>query len=151
MKHWIVKSEEDVYSIDDLKRDKVTHWDGVRNYQARNYLREMAKGDTVLYYHSNCETPGVVGVARVAKTAYPDPSQYDKKSEYFDQKATLDAPRWFCPDLQYVHKFKSVVALEDLKSVPALKEFQLIKRGNRLSVMPVAAAHFRLIEKMAEN
>lgn len=149
MSYWIVKSEQDVYSIDDLKRDKVTYWDGVRNYQARNYLREMNKGDLVFIYHSNCERPGIVGVARAAKTAYPDPSQYDKKSEFYDAKATAEAPRWFCPELQYVKKFKVAVSLEDLKKVPALKDFQLIKRGNRLSVMPVSASHFQLIERMA--
>lgn len=151
MSSWLVKSEEDVYSIDDLKRDKKTHWHGVRNYQARNYLKAMKRGDTVLFYHSNCETPGVVGVATVDKVAYPDPSQFDKKSEYYDSKSPAAEPRWFCPDIAYKKKFQQTVSLEELKTVSGIGDFQLLKRGNRLSVLPVTDTQLRVIERLGNG
>lgn len=151
MSAWLVKSEPDVYSIDQLKRDRKTHWHGVRNYQARNFLKAMEKGDQVLFYHSNCERPGIVGIAEVIKTAYPDPSQFDRSSEYYDKAATEDAPRWFCPDLAFCEKFPGTVTLEQLKEIRSLADFQLIKRGNRLSVLPVTASQFKTINTLARE
>lgn len=151
MSGWLVKCEPEVYSIDHLRRDKKTHWHGVRNYQARNFLKEMKKGDSVFYYHSNCDQPGIVGVASVVREAYPDPSQFDRKGEFFDESATEDAPRWFCPDLKFEEKFAAPVTLERLKGIKALAEFQLLKRGNRLSVLPVTDVQFKTIEKIARN
>ena len=151
MSCWLVKSEEDVYSIDNLKRDKKTHWNGVRNYQARNYLKAMKRGDAVLFYHSNCDEPGIVGLASVDKVAYPDPSQFDKKSEYYDGKSPVDAPRWFCPDVKFEKKFQHAVSLEVLKTVSGLGDFQLLQRGNRLSVMPVSDAQRRIIERLGSG
>ncbi len=151
MAYWLVKSEPSVYSIADLKRDRVTHWHGVRNYQARNFLREMAPGDDVLFYHSNEEPVGVAGLGRVKKKAYPDPSQYDKRSEYFDARATVEAPRWFCPDIEYVSVFDAVVQLDQLRAERALAKMVLLKRGTRLSVQPVTAIEFNTIVRLAER
>lgn len=151
MAYWLVKSEPSVYSIADFKRDKVTHWHGVRNYQARNFLREMTPGDEVLFYHSNDEPSGVAGLGRVKKKAYPDPSQFDSRSEYFDPRAELDAPRWFCPDIEYVSAFHSVVPLELLRTEQALAKMVLLKRGTRLSVQPVTATEFKTIVRLAER
>jgi predicted RNA-binding protein with PUA-like domain len=151
MRYWLVKSEEDVYSIHDLKRDKETHWHGVRNYQARNFLKDMKKGDRVAYYHSNCELPGVVGTAKVSREAYPDPSQFDSASEYFDKASTPAEPRWYCPNLKFEEAFKVTVSLEQLKAVAVFRDSQLIKKGNRLSVMPLSGAQFMAIEKLANQ
>jgi predicted RNA-binding protein with PUA-like domain len=145
MSYWLVKSEEDVYSIQHLRKDRKTHWHGVRNYQARNYLKQMKKGDLVLYYHSNCEKPGVVGVAKVVKEAYPDPSQFEKSSEYFDPKASIKEPRWFCPDLAYDSHFSQVIELNELRAVKALAQMPLLRKGNRLSVLPVSEREYSLI------
>ena len=150
MNYWLAKSEPSVYSIDDLKKDKITYWDGVRNYQARNFLKEMEKGDVVLFYHSNADPTGVAGVAKINKTAYPDPTQFNKRSKYFDEKATKEKPRWFCPDLKFVKKFKNVISLQDLKEVKALEKMTLLKRGNRLSVMPVTKKEYEVITKLAD-
>jgi len=138
MKFWICKSEPDVYSIDHLKKDKKTLWTAVRNYQARNFLLEMNVGDEVFIYHSNVEVPGIVGIAKVTKKAAPDPEQFDSKSEYFDPKATKEKPRWFSPELTFKEKFKSVISLDDLRSIKELSTLQILKRGNRLSVTPVS-------------
>jgi predicted RNA-binding protein with PUA-like domain len=148
MKRWLVKTEPDVYSIDDLKRDKKTWWTGVRNYQARNFLQAMEIGDLVLVYHSNAEPPGVVGVARVIATAQPDQTQFDKKGEYFDEKASQERPRWFCPQVAFDRKFKKQVALDELRESTELTGLLLLQRGSRLSVTPVADGHFNHIVKM---
>lgn len=148
MKRWLVKTEPDVYSIDDLKRDKKTWWTGVRNYQARNFLQAMEIGDLVLVYHSNAEPPGVVGVARVIATAQPDQTQFDKKGEYFDEKASQERPRWFCPQVAFDRKFKKQVALDELRESTELTGLLLLQRGSRLSVIPVADGHFNHIVKM---
>lgn len=148
---WLVKSEPDVYSIDDLKRDRKTAWHGVRNYQARNFLRNMVKGDKVFFYHSSCQVPGIAGTATVSREAYPDPSQFDRKNDFYDGAATEEAPRWFCPDIQFEGKFANPITLEQLKGVQALADLQLLKRGNRLSVLPLADREFKLIEKMARS
>lgn len=150
MAYWLVKSEPSVYSIADFARDRVTHWHGVRNYQARNFLRAMEPGDEVLFYHSNEEPVGVAGIGRVKKKAYPDPSQFERSSEYFDPRARPDAPRWFCPDIEYVASFAAVVPLDLLRREKSLGEMVLLQRGTRLSVQPVTAAQFKTIARLAD-
>jgi predicted RNA-binding protein with PUA-like domain len=146
MKHWLMKSEPDTFSIDDLKRKKREAWDGVRNYQARNFMRdEMRPGDPVFFYHSNCAEPGIAGVAEVASDAYPDPSQFDPKSKYFDPGASRDNPRWMLVDVKFVRKLKRVITLDELKNHAAIADMRLLRKGNRLSVMPVEAPEWRYI------
>ena len=146
--YWLVKSEPDVFSIDDLAKRKSTFWDGVRNYQARNLLRdEMKPGDSVLFYHSNAKPPGVAGVAEVVKAARPDPTQFDKTSAYFDEGATPASPRWYGVDIKFRSKFKQLVSLPAVKSDPALANMILIKRG-RLSVQPVTEAEYHTIVRL---
>ena len=149
MAFWLTKTEPSVYSIDDLRKDKVTAWDEVRNYQARNNLRQMEKGDQVFIYHSNAEPPGIVGIAKVVKEAYPDASQFDKRSKYYDEKATKDNPRWFSPDLRFVKKFREILPLQDLKGEKKLAKMILLQRGSRLSVQPVSKIEFEHILKLA--
>lgn len=147
---WLVKTEPDVYSIDDFARDKCTFWDGVRNYQARNFLRDDFKvGDEVLVYHSNCEPTGVVGLAQVAKVGLPDLSQFDKSSEYYDAKATQTQPTWFAPQLRFVRRFAAPVTLEQLRATPKLVKLAILRRGNRLSVTPVSSAELQIILGLA--
>lgn len=148
--YWLVKSEASVYSIDDLQSDRVTIWDGVRNYQARNYLRSMRIGDEVLFYHSNSEPNAVVGLAVVKKVAFADPTQFDSTSEFFEPKASPQEPRWFCPELKFVKKFKRAITLEHLKGRSELKAMALLQPGSRLSVQPVTEKEFKLILKLAE-
>ena len=149
--HWLMKSEEDVYSIDDLERDGTTYWDGIRNYEARNIMRDrMKSGDLVLYYHSNARPPGVVGVARVVKEAYPDPTQFDPKSPYHDEKATKDEPRWWLVDVEFVEKFPRMVSLSEIKELPDLQEMVLVKRA-RLSVQPVEEREFEIVRKLGQE
>ena len=145
MNHWLLKSEPDEFSIDDLAKRKSEPWSVVRNYQARNYLREMRKGDGVLFYHSSCAEPGVVGIAAVATAAYPDPTQFDPRSNYFDAKATRVAPRWSLVDVKFKRKLKRVVALNELKNCKELQGLALIRPGNRLSVLPVTTAQWDFI------
>ncbi len=146
MNHWLMKSEPDAFSIDDLKRNKQEPWDGVRNYQARNFMRDgMRPGDKVFFYHSNCNPPGIVGIAEVATDAYPDPSQFDPKSKYFDSGSSRDKPRWMLIDVKFVKKLKRTITLDELKADDALAEMPLVRKGNRLSVMPVDAAHWKHI------
>jgi predicted RNA-binding protein with PUA-like domain len=144
-------SEPDAFSIDDLERDGREPWSGVRNYQARNYMmKDMRVGDGVLFYHSNTAEPGVVGLAEVVSVAYPDPTQFKKKSPYFDPKSTLAEPRWFLVDVGFVRKFDHVVTLAQLKAdADELGDFELLKRGTRLSVLPVNAAQWRHILSLA--
>jgi len=143
--HWLMKSEPDVFSIDDLKRVKVEPWNGVRNYQARNFIREMRKGDGVMVYHSSCAVPGVAGLAAVASAPYPDPTQFDPKSEYFDAGSDRGDPRWTLVDVRYQRKLKRVITLDEIKALPRLGDFALTRRGNRLSVLPVTAAQWQMI------
>ncbi|MGN6120663.1 MAG: EVE domain-containing protein [Rhodanobacter sp.] len=146
MNHWLMKSEPDAFSIDDLKRKKREPWDGVRNYQARNFMRDgMRPGDKVFFYHSNCAVPGIVGIVEVATDAYPDPSQFDPKSKYFDAGSSRDNPRWMLVDVKFVKKLKRTISLDELKGDPALEGMALLRKGNRLSVMPVEAAHWEYI------
>jgi predicted RNA-binding protein with PUA-like domain len=141
-----MKSEPDAFSIDDLKRKKREAWDGVRNYQARNFMRDgMRPGDQVFFYHSNCAVPGIAGIAEVATDAYPDPSQFDPKSKYFDPGSSRDNPRWMLVDVKFVKKLKRTISLDEMKSDPALDGMALLRKGNRLSVMPVEATHWRHI------
>lgn len=147
----MMKSEEDEYSIDDLARDGSTPWTGVRNYEARNLMRdEMKPGDLILYYHSNARPSGVAGIARVASQAYPDPLQFDPESSYHDKKATEEEPRWFLVDVEFVEKFDRVVALAEVKDHPDLQEMTLVRRM-RLSVQPVEEEEFRIIREMASS
>lgn len=147
-----MKSEPDVFSFEDLKNrpGRASLWDGVRNYQARNLMRDqMKKGDLVLFYHSSCAEPGVQGLAEiVSEEALPDPTQFDEASEYFDPKATKDAPRWFCVKVRYREPFRQAVTLAAIKEEPALEDMLVRKRGQRLSVQPVEPAHFRQICEM---
>ncbi len=130
--YWLMKSEPDAFSIDDLKRKGQEAWDGVRNYQARNFMRDgMRPGDKVFFYHSNCAEPGIVGVAEVATDAYPDPSQFDPKSNYFDAASSRDNPRWMLVDVKFVKKLKRTIPLKELQSEPALAEMALVRKGNR--------------------
>ena len=145
-----MKSESDVYSIDDLERDGHTPWEGVRNYQARNFMRDdMGVGDLVLYYHSNASPPGVAGVAKVARAAYPDPTQFDPNSDYFDARATPEDARWVLVDVAFVERFAEVVSLEILKATATLRDMLVVQRGQRLSIQPVSARHFGLVLRMA--
>lgn len=146
MNYWLMKSEPEAFSIDDLKRKKLEPWDGVRNYQARNFMRDgMRPGDKVFFYHSNCAVPGIVGIAEVATDAYPDPTQFDPKSKYFDAASSRDNPRWMLVDVKFVKKLKRTISLDELKDHRALAGMLLLRKGNRLSVMPVEAAHWKYI------
>ena len=145
-RHWLMKSEPEAFSIDDLKRKRIEAWDGVRNYQARNFMRDgMQPGDKVFFYHSNCAEPGIAGIAEVASEAYPDPSQFDSKSRYFDPKSLREEPRWMLVDVKFVKKLKRTITLDELKGQAALEDMQLLRKGNRLSVMPVGASEWRYI------
>ncbi len=145
--YWLMKSEPHVYSIDDLKRDKTTYWEGVRNYQARNHMMAMKKGDEVLYYHSQQTPPGVVGVARVIEEAYPDFTQFDEKDKYYDPKSSAEKPRWWMVDIEFVKKLESEVSLLGIKAVKALSDMVLVN-NSRLSVQPVGKKEFDMILKM---
>jgi predicted RNA-binding protein with PUA-like domain len=148
MRYWLMKSEPDEFSIDDLARapKKSTAWFGVRNYLARNYMRDQMKlGDRVLFYHSSCEVPGIAGIAEVSKLAYPDETQFDRKSKYFDPKATRENPRWVHVDVKLVMKTR-LVPLSELRTYPELAKMQLLQRGNRLSITPVDPAEWKFIE-----
>ncbi len=147
---WLVKSEPDCYSFDQLVADGRTAWEGVRNYQARNYMRDdMRVGDVVLYYHSSTAVPAVVGLAKVASEAYPDATQFDPANEYYDPKATAAAPRWYLVDLEPVRPLARPVTLAELRADPRLARMQLLARGNRLSVMPVDPEHVKRVEELA--
>ena len=148
--HWLMKSEPHVYSYDDLVKDGSTHWDGVRNYQARNFMRDkMRIGDMILYYHSNTKPPHVAGISRICKESYPDITQFDEKSKYYDPKATEEVPRWFLVDMEPVSKFDEMVTLDQLKDNSALEGMLVIKRGQRLSIQPVEKKHFDEVCQMA--
>jgi predicted RNA-binding protein with PUA-like domain len=147
--HWLMKSEPDTFSIDDLAKKEVAGWDGVRNYQARNFMKAMKLGDKVLFYHSNALPPGVAGVAEVAKLAYPDPTQFDPKAYHYDPKSVPEAPIWFQVDLRFVKKLPRFLSLDELRGVPALAGMPLFNRS-RLSVQPVTAAQWKTIVSLAK-
>ena len=150
MSHWLIKSEPDVFSIDDLARVGREPWTGVRNYQARNFMwRDMRPGDLALFYHSNAKPPGIAGIARVAGTPYPDPTQFDPAGEYHDPKATPENPRWWLVDFEHVATFGRLLTLDELKADAILSAMQVCQRGTRLSITPVAPAHFKRVCSLA--
>jgi predicted RNA-binding protein with PUA-like domain len=146
MRYWLMKSEPDEFSIDDLARRKREPWSGVRNYQARNFMRDrMAPGDPVLFYHSSCAAPGIYGLARVASAAYPDPTQFDRGSDYYDAASRRDEPRWLLVDVAYERTLRAPITLEALKREPKLAGMLILERGNRLSITPVERRHYEHI------
>ena len=153
MKYWLMKSEPDCFSIDDLKArpEQTEPWDGVRNYQVRNMFRDQfQKGDLAFFYHSSCAVPGIVGIMSVVSTAYPDPTQFDPKADHYDAKSKPEEPRWLLVDVKFVEKWKQPLSLPDLKQHAdgKLKDFRLLARGNRLSIMPVEAKHWRAVQAL---
>ncbi|MCB1069980.1 MAG: EVE domain-containing protein [Verrucomicrobia bacterium] len=152
MNYWLMKTEPDVYSIEDLRRDGSTGWEGVRNYQARNFMRdEMATGDLVLVYHSNAKPPGVAGVGRIVREAHPDLSAQDPDSPYFDAKASPDNPRWLQVEVGYVETFDRMVSLDRLRSDQALSGMMVLRKGCRLSIQPVARRDFERVVKIGRG
>lgn len=147
--YWLMKSEPSVYSIDDLSRDKTTHWNGVRNFKARNYMRSMAVGDGVFFYHSNADPKAIVGIARVAREAYPDFTQFDRKNEYYEPKATKEKPYWYMVDVEFVRKLDEPLSLERLREVREIAGMALLKKGQRLSVQPVTEDEWKTVCKLA--
>jgi predicted RNA-binding protein with PUA-like domain len=149
--YWLMKSEPDAFSIDDLKRQKTTGWDGVRNYQARNMMRDdFSVGDKVLFYHSNCTIPGIVGIAEVVKKGYPDDTAFDPRSKYFDPKSPPEHPRWYRVDVKFIRKFGSILSLSELKQTPALSNMWVLRKGSRLSITPVSAEEWKIILSIAK-
>jgi len=154
MKYWLMKSEPEAFSIDDLiaQPKKTDHWDGVRNYQVRNMMRdEMKKGDLAFFYHSNANPPGIVGVMEVVKEGYPDHTAFDPEDHHYDPKSDPDNPRWYMVDVKFKKKFKKMITLPQLREHPGLTGFKLIQKGNRLSIVPVTKAQWELITDMAES
>ena len=148
--YWLMKSEPDVFSILDLKRDKTSLWDGVRNYQARNFMmNDMKVGDEVLFYHSNAKPPGIAGLATISKKATPDPTAQDPKSKYFDPKASEEKPIWFCVEVKYKKAFPRLLPLDEMKSMKALKDMMVLKKGMRLSIQPVSEKDFKYVVQWA--
>jgi predicted RNA-binding protein with PUA-like domain len=145
-RYWLMKSEPEAFSIDDLKAKKRSLWDGVRNYQARNFMmNDMKIGDQVLFYHSNATPPGIAGLAEISKEAVPDPTAQDPKSKYFDPKAAPEKPIWFCVEVKFKKKFKRLIPLEELRAEKPLKEMLLLKKGQRLSIQPVTEKEYQYI------
>ena len=146
MTYWLMKSEPNEYSIGDLERDRMEPWDGIRNYQARNMIRDdMQIGDLALFYHSSCKVPAVVGVMKIASQAYPDPTQFDPDNNHFDAKSPEDNPRWLLVDVAFERKLDRPITLRELKEHPGLSDFRLTQRGNRLSIFPVSEEHWELV------
>lgn len=151
MRHWLMKSEPEAFSIDDLEKrpGQTEPWDGVRNYQARNMMRdEMKIGDLIFFYHSNCQEPGIVGIAAVVREAYPDFTAFDPDHKHFDPKSKVDAPSWFMVDVGFIRKLKRTISLQELKQHLELADLALVRRGNRLSVMPVTAQQWDFILRL---
>jgi predicted RNA-binding protein with PUA-like domain len=146
MNHWLMKSEPDTFSIDDLERVGAECWNGVRNYQARNMIRdEIHTGDLAFFYHSSCQVPALVGIMEIIRNAYPDPTAFDALSPYYDPKSTVANPRWYMVDVRFVRKLKRPITLQELKTHSRLEDLALLRRGNRLSVMPVSAQQWTYI------
>ena len=151
MKYWLMKSEPETYSIDTLKKEKKSLWDGIRNYQARNFMmKDMTVGDQVLFYHSNTKPPGIAGLAEISKPAQPDPTAFDKKSQYYDEKSTKENPRWHCVEVKYKSTFNNYVTLDDVKQTKSLKDMLLVRKGQRLSIQPVTKKEYDLLCKMGK-
>lgn len=148
MNYWLMKSEPSTFSIDDLKTKRRAAWDGVRNYQARNFMRDMKMGDLVLFYHSSVVPPGVAGIARVCKQAYPDFTAWDKKNAFYDPRSTPTKPVWFMVDVEFVTKFNRIITLEEIRNNTRLEGMLVLKKGTRLSVQPVKKDHFLIIESI---
>jgi predicted RNA-binding protein with PUA-like domain len=150
MRHWLIKSEPTSFSWDDLwkARDRTTSWEGVRNYTARNFLRDMRKGDLVFFYHSSADPTAVMGVAEVAREAYPDPTQFDAKDSHFDAKSNRDEPAWSTVDVRGRQPFTKPVTLQELRATKGLEKMELLRKGNRLSVMPVSPEEWKVVCKM---
>lgn len=152
MNYWLFKSEPDAFSIDDLKamKGRRDHWDGIRNYQARNLMRdEMKKGDLGFFYHSSCKVPGIVGVVEIVKEAYPDHTAHNRREKYYDPKSTEEDPRWFMVDVKFKQKFKEIITLESLRTVKALSDMMLLRKGSRLSIQPVSKKEWNAILKIS--
>jgi len=152
MKYWLLKTEPESFSIQDLQKapNQTTYWDGVRNYQARNFLRDEIKpGDRVLFYHSNADPPAIVGTAKVVKGGYPDHTAWDKKNHHYDPASTKESPRWYMVDIQLDQIFDSPLSLDDLKKVKSLAKMELLRKGSRLSVQPVTAEEFEVVLEQA--
>jgi predicted RNA-binding protein with PUA-like domain len=148
MNYWLLKSEPDTFSIQDLEKmpRKTEHWDGIRNYQARNFLRdEIKKGDRAFFYHSNCKEPGIAGIVEVVKNGYPDFTAFDPEAGYYDPKSDPDNPRWYMVDVKHVKTFARTISLRELKACPELQDMRLLQRGNRLSVLPVSKTEWHFI------
>ena len=149
MKYWLMKNEPDDYSIEDLKRDKTEPWDGIRNYQVRNMIRDdMSVGDLAFFYHSNCEIPGIYGLMTIASDAYPDHTAFDKKAKYYDARSKKDKPTWLMVDVRYKRKLKKIITLKDLKSYKQLSNMRVVQRGNRLSITEVNKKDWEFILKL---
>lgn len=142
---WLFKSEPDVFSIDDLQRQGTSMWEGVRNYQARNFLRQAKVGERVFIYHSSCKQPGIAGIGEIAREAYPDPTQFDPASDYHDSASTPEKPRWSAVDVRFVDAFPRVITLESLRQQTVLEDWALLQKGSRLSVMPVTPAQWQAV------
>lgn len=151
MNYWLMKSEPDVFGIEHLRNraDQTEPWDGVRNYQARNMLRDqMQVGDLAFFYHSNCRPPGIVGIMEIVRAGYPDPTQFDPNSDYYDPKSDPDNPRWYLVDVKFQRQFKRMITLDELKAQPELAELAVVRKGNRLSINPVGKAEWDFIVAM---
>lgn len=152
MNYWLMKNEPDDYSIIDLKRDKTEPWDGIRNYQVRNMIRdEMRIGDNAFFYHSNCETPGIYGLMTICKEAYVDYTAFDKKAKYYDSKSDKENPRWLMVDVKFKKVFKKIVSLKELKSYKELSNMKVVQRGNRLSITKVEKKEWDFINSLAKE
>lgn len=152
MNYWLFKSEPEVFSIEDLEKapKKTTHWDGVRNYQARNYLRDSIKsGDMVLFYHSNADPSAIAGIAEVVREGYPDASAFDKKDDHYDEKSDPKNPTWYMVDVRHVKTFSRVLPLDELRKIPELKDMVLLQKGSRLSIQPVSEKEWKAIQKVS--
>lgn len=150
-KYWLLKCEPSAYSIDDLERDGRTGWEGVRNYQARNFMKEMRAGDEAIFYASNAEPAGATGVAKISREAYPDPFQFDSEHDYYDPQSDPAEPRWVTVDVEFAERFNGVVTLSDLREDPALENLIILRKGNRLSVTPLTADEFRRIRALGRR
>jgi predicted RNA-binding protein with PUA-like domain len=148
---WLIKSEPSVYSISDLEQDKTTLWDGVRNYQARNFLQQMQKGDFIYFYHSSINTPSIVGIATIANTAIPEPCQFIEDSPYFDSKSSIDKPRWYAPKIKFKEKLRKVLTLEELRNNDKLKSMIILNKGNRLSVTPISLSESQELNQLIDS
>ncbi len=146
MQYWLMKSEPDVYSIQDLKRDKTAMWEGCRNYQVRNMLRDsMQINDLAFFYHSNAKPSGIVGIMKIVSHAYPDPTQFEKESEYYDEKSSRENPRWYVRDVEFVEEFSDTITLQDMREIPELNEMLVLRKGQRLSITPVSPEEWKSV------